>query len=64
MLLSIVVGTYTDVKGRTQFAETVASQARETYRRFRMLRAGKRVTLGLRPLSERAESVKSERSAS
>merc|ERR1719316_553544 len=35
MLLSIVMDTYMEVKGQTGGAETLISQARETFRRYR-----------------------------
>ena len=45
MLLSIVMDTYVEVKGRTGHAETLFSQGRETFRRYHQAHRGIRVTL-------------------
>jgi hypothetical protein len=45
MLLSIVMDTYMEVKGRLGAAETLWSQATESWRRHKQWRAGKRMSI-------------------
>ena len=45
MLLAIIMDTYMQVKGRVGHCETLWSQAKEIYRRYRQLKRGERVSL-------------------